>query len=165
MPSCRNDQAPSITSKLLRIEEKFCDELEELELWDSYCVYNPLIYAAAPRKKYIKSYLNSSRENLFLGMNPGPYGMAQNGIPFGDTHFVTEWLDISGEVTQPPYQHPKKPILGFDCSRRDQSGILPKAMYIAKGNVPYFPSPGPSRLQNLSKKCWVLNKNCKQKED
>ena len=42
--------------------------------------------------------------------------------------------------------------------------LLP-AKHIAEGNVPCFPSPGPSQLQNLSKNCLVLNENCKQKKD
>ena len=55
-------------------------------------------------------------------MNPGPNGMAQNGVPFGYTHYVTNFLGISGEITQPINQHPNKPILGFDCSEREVSG-------------------------------------------
>ena len=55
-------------------------------------------------------------------MNPGPNGMAQNGVPFGYTHYVTNFLGISGEITPPTDQLPNKPILGFDCPEREVSG-------------------------------------------
>ena len=43
-------------------------------------VYNPLHYAFIPHSKFVKQCGNSRRKILFLGMNPGPYGMAQTGV-------------------------------------------------------------------------------------
>ncbi len=57
-----------------------------------------------------------------MGMNPGPWGMAQTGVPFGEIGFVRDWLGIEGAVDAPPEEHPKRPIEGFDCARSEVSG-------------------------------------------
>ena len=59
---------------------------------------------------------------MLLGMNPGPWGMAQTGVPFGEIEAVRDWLKISAPVEQPENMHPKRPIEGFDCSRSEVSG-------------------------------------------
>jgi len=43
-------------------------------------VYNPLEYATEPHEAFVRKFLNSTKSVLFLGMNPGPFGMAQNGV-------------------------------------------------------------------------------------
>lgn len=86
------------------------------------CVYNPLIYAQAPHHLYWRKYGRAPKEILLLGMNPGPWGMAQTGVPFGDVAMVSEWLGIRAEVDTPAQMHPKRPILGFDCPRGEVSG-------------------------------------------
>ena len=86
-----------------------------------YC-YNPLDYAWQPFSRYIKTYANSKKEALFIGMNPGPFGMAQTGVPFGDIAHVRDWLLINGKVGKPEEEHPKRPIQGFDCPRGEVSG-------------------------------------------
>jgi single-strand selective monofunctional uracil DNA glycosylase len=55
-------------------------------------------------------------------MNPGPFGMAQNGIPFGEVNLVRDWLQLEGRVLQPEHVHPKRPIQGFACTRKEVSG-------------------------------------------
>jgi len=59
---------------------------------------------------------------MLLGMNPGPYGMAQTGVPFGEVHAAQNWLHIQGKIEQPPKPHPKRPVLGFDSTRSEVSG-------------------------------------------
>jgi len=86
------------------------------------CVYDPLGYARRPHEEYLRRYGDSARRVLFLGMNPGPFGMAQTGVPFGDVACVRDWLGITAKVEQPAREHPKRPILGFDCPRREVSG-------------------------------------------
>ncbi len=86
------------------------------------CVYNPLEYARAPHELYLTRYGGGEKEVLLLGMNPGPFGMAQTGVPFGDVTMVREWLGISAAVTKPPDEHPKRPVLGFECHRSEVSG-------------------------------------------
>ncbi|MBN1697634.1 MAG: single-stranded DNA-binding protein [Spirochaetales bacterium] len=85
-------------------------------------IYNPLEYAWEPHEAYMNRYAGGGKRVLFMGMNPGPWGMVQNGIPFGDTVSVKEWLHIEGHVDQPRTTHPKRPVLGFACGRREQSG-------------------------------------------
>ena len=86
------------------------------------CVYNPLEYARAPHEEYLSRYGGGPKEVLLLGMNPGPFGMAQTGVPFGDVTMVRDWLGIAAPVAKPARQHPKRPVLGFDCGRAEVSG-------------------------------------------
>jgi single-strand selective monofunctional uracil DNA glycosylase len=84
--------------------------------------YNPLEYARAPHEEYLTTFGEGQKEVLLLGMNPGPFGMAQTGVPFGDVVMVRDYLGITGKVTTPKLVHEKRPILGFDCARREVSG-------------------------------------------
>jgi single-strand selective monofunctional uracil DNA glycosylase len=86
------------------------------------CVYNPLEYARAPHELYLDRYGGAPKEVLLLGMNPGPFGMVQTGVPFGDVTMVRDWLGISAPVAKPRDEHPKRPVLGFDCHRTEISG-------------------------------------------
>lgn len=87
------------------------------------CTYNPLIYAREPHERYLERYgAAAPREVLLVGMNPGPFGMVQTGVPFGDVAMVRDWLGISGRVESPKEAHPKRPVLGFDCPRSEVSG-------------------------------------------
>ena len=85
-------------------------------------VYNPLEYAGAPHRLYLERYGGGSKEVLLLGMNPGPWGMAQTGVPFGEVQLVKEWLGLEAKVERPPREHPKRPVTGFACRRREVSG-------------------------------------------
>jgi len=85
-------------------------------------VYSPLYYAWEPHRRYLESYGSNRKRVLFVGMNPGPFGMVQTGIPFGEIKAVRDWMRISGLVNQPPGQHPRRPILGFECKRTEISG-------------------------------------------
>lgn len=85
-------------------------------------VYNPLVYARQAWDTYCDRYGQGSRKVLALGMNPGPFGMAQCGVPFGEIEHVRDWLGINTPIGKPPLEHPKRPILGFDCTRSEVSG-------------------------------------------
>ncbi len=85
-------------------------------------VYLPIAYARIPHEQYLRRYGAGPREILFLGMNPGPFGMAQTGVPFGDIAMVRDWLGIEGPVDRPPAEHPKRPVQGFACPRGEVSG-------------------------------------------
>lgn len=85
-------------------------------------VYDPLDYAWAAHKYYLKRYGAGTKRILFLGMNPGPFGMVQTGIPFGEVHAVKHWLGIQTPVGKPPAEHPRRPVEGFDCRRSEVSG-------------------------------------------
>lgn len=84
--------------------------------------YRPLEYAWKSHEAYIKRYGKGPKRVLFLGMNPGPYGMAQTGIPFGEIPAVRDWMGICEPVGKPELEHPKRPVDGFDCKRSEVSG-------------------------------------------
>lgn len=85
-------------------------------------VYHPLQYAWAAHRDYLQRYATARKRALFVGINPGPWGMAQTGIPFGDVASVRDFLRINQPVTAPPHTHPKRPVLGFACPRHEVSG-------------------------------------------
>lgn len=85
-------------------------------------VYNPLVYAGKAHARYAERYGAGPKEIVLLGMNPGPFGMAQNGVPFGDVTMVRDWLQIEESVDVPAHVHPKRPVLGFNCTRSEVSG-------------------------------------------
>ncbi len=84
--------------------------------------YNPLTYAWAPHEQYVRAYGRGEKKHLFLGMNPGPFGMTQTGVPFGEINAVMDWLHIYAVVNGPEQTHPKRPIEGFACPRSEVSG-------------------------------------------
>ncbi len=86
------------------------------------CVYAPLDYAWEPHRLYLERYGVEPREVLFVGMNPGPFGMVQTGVPFGDAAMARDWLGIEAPVGRPAREHPKRPVLGFDIGRGEVSG-------------------------------------------
>ncbi len=85
-------------------------------------VYNPLEYAGEPYRQYFAKYALTPKEVVLLGMNPGPWGMAQTGIPFGEINAVKDWMKIKAPVKTPTKVHPKRPVLGFKCTKREVSG-------------------------------------------
>jgi single-strand selective monofunctional uracil DNA glycosylase len=85
-------------------------------------VYNPLEYARVPHEAYLTKYGVGRKRVLLVGMNPGPFGMAQTGVPFGDVACVRDFLGIHGRVDSPAVQHSSRPIEGFDCGRCEISG-------------------------------------------
>jgi single-strand selective monofunctional uracil DNA glycosylase len=85
-------------------------------------VYNPLDYAWPAHSQYLERYGDGPKEVLFLGMNPGPWGMAQTGVPFGEVGAVRDWLGIDAEIRRPKHEHPKRRIMGLACARSEVSG-------------------------------------------
>ena len=85
-------------------------------------VYNPFEYARAAWEQYLTRYGSGRKRVIFLGMNPGPWGMVQNGIPFGERDAVAEWLRIDAPIISPDSTHPKRPVKGYGCPRSEVSG-------------------------------------------
>lgn len=113
----------SIASKLTAASRRLCRDIAPLKFSAPVThVYNPLEYANRPHSLYLKRYGNSTKRVVFLGMNPGPFGMAQTGVPFGEVTWVRDWLGIEASVSRPAEEHPKRPVLGFECKRSEVSG-------------------------------------------
>lgn len=109
--------------RLERIARRLREEVDALAFAPPVAyVYDPLDYAWAPHRAYLRRYGAGAPRALLLGMNPGPFGMAQTGVPFGDVGLVRDWLGIDGDVGRPSREHPKRPIAGFACPRGEVSG-------------------------------------------
>ncbi len=87
-----------------------------------HTVYNPLRYAGAMHEAYIQQGVFAACGVVMLGMNPGPWGMAQTGVPFGEVAAVRDWLKLDAPVDQPDPEHPKRPVQGLACARSEVSG-------------------------------------------
>jgi single-strand selective monofunctional uracil DNA glycosylase len=87
---------------------------------------------------YLERFGNCRKKVVFLGMNPGPWGMVQTGVPFGEIDAVKNWLGIEAPVEKPAGQHPKRPVTGFLCRRSEVSGKrlwgLFKERFVHPGN-------------------------------
>ncbi|MBM3266846.1 MAG: single-stranded DNA-binding protein [Candidatus Sericytochromatia bacterium] len=86
--------------------------------------YNPLAYAWEVHEAYIRKFgaLGGPGRTLLVGLNPGPWGMGQTGVPFGDPRIVRDWMGLSGTVQAPRDLHPARPVLGLASTRREESG-------------------------------------------
>lgn len=113
----------SLPKTLLARADTLCRALAPLRFGRPVThVYNPLEYARAPYRLYLERYATGQKRVLFFGMNPGPFGMSQTGIPFGEISAVRDWLGIEASVGRPSPEHPKRPITGFACTRSEVSG-------------------------------------------
>ncbi|MGB5809662.1 MAG: uracil-DNA glycosylase family protein [Polyangiales bacterium] len=110
-------------SELVKISRSLSRAVSKLSFESPVAyVYNPLAYAREPHETYLERFGGGTKEVVLVGMNPGPFGMAQTGVPFGDVGFVRDWMGIDARVQAPRAQHEKRPILGFDCPRSEVSG-------------------------------------------
>lgn len=121
-------------SDLLQISRDLSDEVHTMRfVGDVHTVYNPLVYAREPHEYFLRKYGHLSTDSgvlaappkgrwLMIGMNPGPFGMAQNGVPFGEIEAVRDWMGVKGKILQPTEVHPKRPITGFETTRSEISG-------------------------------------------
>jgi single-strand selective monofunctional uracil DNA glycosylase len=110
-------------SSLVQISRDLSARVGRLRFPSVPYVYNPLVYAREPHEAYLARWGSKApRELLLVGMNPGPFGMAQTGVPFGDVELVRDFVGITGEVGKPPREHPRRPISGFACTRSEVSG-------------------------------------------
>ena len=111
------------TEQVIAAARQLCREMESLSFAAPVAyTYNPLTYAWAGHEAYIRRFATGPRDVLYLGMNPGPFGMAQTGVPFGEIAAVTLWMGITAPIGQPPAMHPKRPVQGFSCPRSEVSG-------------------------------------------
>jgi single-strand selective monofunctional uracil DNA glycosylase len=113
--------------KLQKTSSRLASECEALRFGPQVAaVYNPLVYAKRPHRLYLDlaaaAFDTAAKKVIFLGMNPGPWGMAQTGVPFGEVAAVRDWLGIEAAVDKPEREHPKRPIEGFACARSEVSG-------------------------------------------
>lgn len=122
--TCPLATTETVCDKMLQLQCDLNETLKTLDLKTAPIeyIYNPLAYAFDTYEKYVRKYCSSNKSILFVGMNPGPFGMCQTGVPFGDPKCVKEFLQIEGLIKKPEVECPSRKILGFDSLRREQSG-------------------------------------------
>jgi single-strand selective monofunctional uracil DNA glycosylase len=109
--------------RLARISRRLSARVAELEFGPPVShVYNPLDYARDAHEEYLRRFGRARGRVVLLGMNPGPWGMTQTGVPFGEVELVRDWLRVRSPIGRPQVEHPKRPVEGFACGRREVSG-------------------------------------------
>ncbi|MAL85763.1 MAG: single-stranded DNA-binding protein [Opitutae bacterium] len=123
--------------KLAKVAIKLSQSVGSLSFDDltSY-IYNPLEYAWEIHRQYLELAGVGKKKVIFLGMNPGPFGMAQTGVPFGEISSVRDWMGLKGRVKKPIPEHPKRPVDGLSCSKSEVSGRRLWGLFSEK-----FPNP------------------------
>ena len=111
-----------VSRTLINASRVLTEKLRPLLFSKASHVYLPTDYARVPHEKYLRRFGKGRKRVLMLGMNPGPYGMAQTGVPFGEVAAVRDWMGIEGKVEKPVPEHPKRPVMGFACERSEVSG-------------------------------------------
>ena len=112
-----------ISSHLIEAGRKLADELRPLEFSDPVThTYLTVDHAREGCEAYLENFGNTKKRVLMLGMNPGPFGMAQTGVPFGEVAMVRDWMGLSPEIGKPEHEHPKRPITGMECPKSEVSG-------------------------------------------
>ena len=111
-------------STILDISTTLRDAFDDMEFSEPVThIYNPLKYAWRSHSAYLERFGSKTpREVLMVGMNPGPWGMAQTGVPFGEIALVRDWMGIEEPVDKPAFEHPKRLVEGFACQRSEVSG-------------------------------------------
>ena len=125
MTRARAAAKPSVDAapRLVAAAKRLADDVDRLTFAPPVThVYNPLRYAWAPYRRYLERFGSTRGRVVLVGMNPGPFGMAQTGVPFGDVAMVRDWMGTTGVVGRPPREHPQRPVRGFDCPRSEVSG-------------------------------------------
>lgn len=131
---------PKTTNPLIDIAKTLREESNQLTFSAPVAfVYQPLDYAWAAHAQYVERHGATPKRIVFLGMNPGPFGMMQTGTPFGEIEAVTQWIGIDAPIDTPEKQHPKRPILGYNCARSEVSGRRLWGLFKARyGDAPAF---------------------------
>ena len=110
-------------NELIASTERLAAGLRDLEFSPPVaCVYRTWDYTWQSHRQYLERFGKGGKRVVFLGMNPGPFGMAQTGVPFGEVAAVRDWMGIQAPVGKPEPEHPKRLIEGFECKRSEVSG-------------------------------------------
>jgi len=123
---CRAPSIGSVTNiaeQLVKAARTLATTVDRLRFRPSIpYVYNPLAYAWAAHERYLRQFGGSPKRVVFLGMNPGPFGMVQTGIPFGEVAAVRDWMAITTRIGRARREHSRRPVEGFACERSEVSG-------------------------------------------
>jgi len=122
---------------LERAAQTLCAEVHSLSFGPPVAhVYHPLQYAWAGYTAYLRRFGRPPKRVLFLGLNPGPFGMVQTGVPFGEIAAVRRWLGLTAAVGRPAREHPRRPVRGWACPRSEVSGRRLWGFFAARFGTP-----------------------------
>lgn len=114
---------PDLADDVLQATAQLRSAVDGLSFSDPVAwVYNPLTYAWDLHSSYVRRWGATPRRVLLMGMNPGPWGMVQTGVPFGEIAAVRDFLRLEGDVGHPDPEHLKRPVQGLACPRSEVSG-------------------------------------------
>ena len=114
---------PDTSEQILKHSKRLRTAMNKLSFADPVThVYNPMDYAWAMHEAFIERFGGGTKRVLMLGMNPGPWGMAQTGLPFGEIAAVRDYMGIEATIGKPKNEHPKRPVVGLACERSEVSG-------------------------------------------
>jgi len=126
-----------VSRRLIAAARKLATQADVLKFKSPVAhVYNPLAYAWPAHELYLRKFGGNRKRVIFLGMNPGPFGMAQTGVPFGEVAAVRDWLKIRAPIGRPTKEHPKRLVRGFDCPRSEVSGRRLWGLFAARFGSP-----------------------------
>ena len=127
-------------NELIASTQRLAEDLRELKFSPPVAyVYRTLDYTWQVHAEYLKRFGKGKKRVIFLGMNPGPFGMAQTGVPFGEVAAVRDWMGIQAPISKPEQEHPKRPINGFQCTRSEVSGRRLWGLFSERfGSAPAF---------------------------
>ncbi len=112
-----------MSDSLIKAARKLSEAVNSLSFGSpTSFIYNPLDYARGIHQQYLQLAGQGKKKVVLLGMNPGPFGMAQTGVPFGEIPAVRDWMGLRGEVDKPSPEHPKRPVEGLACTKSEVSG-------------------------------------------
>ncbi len=112
-----------MSQALIEVSARLCETIDTLRFGAPVThVYNPLMYAWETHVDFLRRFGDGDGRVVLLGMNPGPFGMAQTGVPFGEIAAVRDWMGITGTIGKPRDEHPKRQVQGFECPRSEVSG-------------------------------------------
>ena len=118
-------QKNQLSDQLIKAAKKLRSEVNKLTFAGPVThVYNPLDYAWEAHQLYLERFGNSEKRIVLLGMNPGPWGMSQVGVPFGEVEAVRDWMGIETPIGKPKNEHPKRQVDGFSCTRSENAAVI-----------------------------------------
>jgi single-strand selective monofunctional uracil DNA glycosylase len=133
LAKAKNKKMEMIDQTLIQAARQLSSEVDALKFSAPVThTLNPLDYAWAPHEAYLRKFGDGKKRVIFMGMNPGPFGMVQVGVPFGEVNAVRDWMKIVAPVTQPKTPNPHRPVEGFDCTRSEISGQRLWALFSAR---------------------------------
>ncbi len=126
----QDNRAADFSERLKQRTAELSEELDAIGAPPGIVVYNPLAYARPAHEAYLDLF-RGPRRIVIAGMNPGPWGMVQTGVPFGNVGHARQIVTLRSILPETPLDHlvstpslalASRPVLGYRCVRDEVSG-------------------------------------------